>query len=70
MEGVSEGPGSVGAAMTPRGLPRTVFGRDEGRSHLQVYREIPGSAYFGFGTQSLLVDRLLVCLINMLQVRM
>lgn len=40
MEGISGGLGSVDAAVTPRELSQKVFGRDKGRSHLEVRRQI------------------------------
>lgn len=56
MEGISGGLGSVDAAVTPCELSQKVFGRDKGRSHLEVCRQIQGSVCLGCRTQSLLVD--------------
>lgn len=70
MKGISGGLGSVDAAVTPCELSQKVFRRDKERSHLEVCRQIRGSVYLGCGTWCLLADWLLVCLINMLQLRM
>lgn len=63
MEGISGGLESVDAAVTPCELSQKMFGRDKGRSHLEVCRQIQRLCVFGMW-DSVFTCRLIVGLFN------